>query len=375
MIAIRLLQDVPLRTMKSQSFWWVVWGVQMAGKKIVKTMTAKEVEKFSRKEGFHAVGGCPSLYLQCQKNSASWILRILVNGRRREIGLGSYALISLDDARRKCMDLRLQVRNGIDPLAEKLRIKQERKITQAKTMTFSECMEAYLSAHEDSWKNPKHRQQWRNTLTAYASPMFGDLPVSEIDTGLVMKSLEPIWKVKTETASRLRGRIEQVLDWAKVRGYRVGENPARWKGHLDKLLPAKQKVSAVVHHPALPYKQIAAFTKELRQLDGFGAFGLEFAILTASRFETVQLATWEEIDFAKGIWICPATHMKLKREHRVPLSKRAIKLLKSLPCINGTDLIFPGGKGNPMSDATMTAPIKRLHDKAIESGGKGWIGS
>jgi integrase len=331
----------------------------MAGKQIVKTMTAKEVEKYSRIEGRHAVGGCPCLYIRRLKGSVSWVLRVLVNGRRQEIGLGAYPDVGLEEARSKCRDIRKQIGNGIDPLAEKNRTKQACKAAAAKRMTFSECMNAYLDAHEDTWKNSKHRQQWRNTLEHYAIPVFGNLAVADIDLALVMRCLEPIWRVKTETATRLRGRIEQVLDWAAVRGYRQVENPARWKGHLDKLLPAKSKVAAVEHHAALRYKEIGGFIIALRTMEGLAARALEFAILCASRSNEVRGATWSEVDLKARIWIIPAERMKMKREHRVPLSERAVELLETLPRIAGSDLVFPGRKG-PMSDMTLTAVLRRM---------------
>jgi integrase len=265
----------------------------------------------------------------------------------------------LEEARAECQKQRSQIRNGIDPVAEKRKAKQERLVAQAKAMTFAECVDAYLDAHEDSWKNTKHRQQWRNTLEGYANPIFGALPVGEVDTGLVMKALEPIWKGKTETATRLRGRIEQVLDWATVRGYRHGLNPARWKGHLDKLLPAKNKITKAEHHPALSYKEIGTFTLALREREGFAARALEFAILTAARSGEVRGATWAEIDLDNAMWTIPAGRMKAQREHRVPLSGRAVEILKAMPRIEGSELVFPGMKGQ-MSDMTMTAVLRRM---------------
>ncbi|HRH79467.1 MAG TPA: integrase arm-type DNA-binding domain-containing protein [Thiobacillaceae bacterium] len=327
--------------------------------RVAQALSFKTVEKLSKVEGMHAVGGSRGLYLQCKNGGASWILRIMIDGKRRDIGLGSYHDVSLEEARDKCMDLRRKVRSGIDPLEDKRRAKQDRQIAKAKAMTFAECVEAYLDAHEDAWKNPKHRQQWRNTLNTYALPHFGDLPVAVIDTGLVMKSLEPIWKTKTETASRLRGRVEQILDWATVRGYRQGENPARWKGHMDKLLPKPSKVAKVEHHPALSYKELPGFILALRSMDGLGARALEFAILTAARSGEVRGATWPEIDLKSCMWIVPAERMKAKREHRVPLTAAAVDLLKALPRIDGADLLFPGTKGK-LSDMTLSAVLKRM---------------
>jgi integrase len=335
----------------------VLLGAMMG--KAAQALSAKTVDKLSAVEGMHAVGGCRGLYLQCKNGGTSWILRIMFDGKRRDMGLGSYLEVTLAEARDRCMEVRKVVRSGIDPLETKRQARQERQIAQAKAITFEECVNAYLEAHEDSWKNPKHRQQWRNTLEGYANPVFGKLPVGEVDTSLVMKCLDPIWKGKTETATRLRGRIEQVLDWATVRGYRHGLNPARWKGHMDKLLPAKGKIAKVEHHPALPYSLIGAFLSDLREREGIAARALEFTILTATRSGEVRGATWTEIDMDAAMWVIPAERMKMEREHRVPLSKPALALLKSMPRIEGTDLVFPGTKGQ-MSDMTMTAVLRRM---------------
>jgi integrase len=323
-------------------------------------LSFKAVEKLTKLEGLHAVGGCRGLYLQCKNGGVSWILRVMIDGKRRDIGLGGYHDVTLEEARDKCLDMRRDVRKGVDPLEEKRRAKQERQLSHAKSMTFATCVEAYLDAHEDSWKNTKHRQQWRNTLTTYALPVFGGLQVSDVDTGLVMKALEPIWKTKTETASRLRGRIEQILDWATVRGYRHGENPARWKGHLDKLLPAKSKVQETEHHPALSYKEISAFMPALRQSEGMGARALEFAILTVARSGEVRGATWGEIELDAGVWTIPPERMKAGKEHRIPLSPQAVVLLRALPVIVGNDYVFPAPRGGMLSDMTLTAVMRRM---------------
>lgn len=323
-------------------------------------LSAKAVEKLSNVEGMHAVGGCRGLYLQCKNGGASWILRIMIDRKRRDFGLGSYLDFSLAEARDKCMEFRKQARSGVDLIEEKRQAKQERMISQAKTMTFAQCVDAYLEAHGDGWKNAKHRQQWENTLAKYAGPVIGALDVAVVDTGMVLKVLEPIWKIKTETATRLRGRIEQVLDWATVRGYRHGLNPARWKGHLDTLLAAPSKIQKVEHHAALPFHEISTFMEALAKMEGIGARALEFAILTAARSGEVRGATWAEIDLEAATWIIPAERMKMDREHRVPLSKAAVALLKSVPRIDGTDLLFPGTKGQ-LSDMTLTAVLRRMN--------------
>lgn len=239
-------------------------------------------------------------------------------------------------------------------------------------MNFKQAAEKYIEANEAGWKNPKHAAQWTSTLEKYAYPIIGNLQVAHIETPHVVSVLEPIWNTKTETASRLRGRIESVLDWAKVRGYRNGENPARWKGHLDHILPARAKVQKVKHHPALDYHDMSAFMMALKTIDGMGARALEFAILTATRSGEVRGATWNEIDLDEEVWIIPSERMKAEREHRIPLSPAALTLLNDLPRILGTDLIFPSSKNTALSDMTLTATIRRMDEVSIREGGRGW---
>jgi integrase len=228
-------------------------------------------------------------------------------------------------------------------------------------MTFRQCAEAYIDAHRTSWKNDKHAAQWPATLATYTFPIFGDLPVQSIDVALVTKALEPIWRDKTETASRLRGRIEAVLDWAKARGYRHGDNPARWRGHLDKLLPARAKVQRVEHHAALPYAEIGPFMAQLREQDSMAALSLQFLILTAARTSEVLNATWSEVDLGAAIWTIPVDRMKAPREHRVPLSKPAVALLRELYKHLTGDFIVPSGKpSRPLSNMAMLKLLERM---------------
>ncbi len=216
-----------------------------------------------------------------------------------------------------------------------------------------------MAAHGDGWKNPKHRQQWQNTLTTYAGPVIGGINVALVDTGLVLKVLEPIWKTKNETASRLRGRIESVLAWATTRGYRDGLNPARWKGHLDKLLVKPSAIQTVAHHAALPFREIGGFMRDLAKMEGFGARALEFAILTAARSGEVRGATWEEFDLDARVWTIPAERMKAGKEHRVPLSDAAMALLADMPLVG--EFVFPGARnGRPLSDMSLTAVLRRM---------------
>jgi integrase len=252
------------------------------------------------------------------------------------------------------------IRQGIDPVEDR-RTKRSLLIAeQTAGISFAAAAEKYINSHAAGWKNGKHTGQWRSTLAAYVLPTLGAMRVCDIETAHVLTVLEPIWTTKPETASRLRGRIETILDWAKVRGYRSGENPARWRGHLDKLLPARSKVRRVEHHPALPYEETAAFVEALRQQEGSGPRALEFAILTACRSGEVRGATWEEVDLDAGIWTIPAARMKAGKEHVVPLSKPAIALLKKQPRIAGVGVVFPGPSGGALSDMAMTTTLRRM---------------
>jgi integrase len=250
---------------------------------------------------------------------------------------------------------------GIDPIEARNATRHAANVAATKTSTLDECAEAYIAAHQSGWRNAKHADQWKSTLKTYVSPVFGSLPVDAVDTDLVMKALGSIWTKKPETATRLRGRIESVLDWAKVRGLRTGENPARWRGHLDKLLPRRSKVATVVHHPALPYSQMAEFMTALRKEKGIAALALEFAILTAARTGEVIGAQWSEVDLNSAIWTVPASRMKARREHRVPLSARCMEIVTELQKMRGSEYLFPGGrKGKPLSNMALLAVLRRM---------------
>ena len=228
-------------------------------------------------------------------------------------------------------------------------------------MTFDECAAAFIEAKQGEWKNPKHRQQWTNTLATYASPVIGKLPVADVDTGLILKILEPIWNTKTETASRLRGRIESVLSWATTRKYREGENPARWRGHLDTQLAKPSKIKKEMHHAALPYKELPGFMRKLREHTGAAASALEFAILTAARSGEVLGARWDEIDLEEGIWTIPTGRMKVRREHRVPLSDAATAVIAKMQNEVQSDFVFPGTKeAKPLSNMSMLMVLRRM---------------
>lgn len=330
-------------------------------------MAEKAVTKLSKLPGMHAVGDPPGLYLHCRDSSRSWILRYSsFGGKRRDMGMGSYGTLTLAEARDKAREQRKLILQGIDPIESKRELSDIRMATKAKRMTFQQCVDGYLDAHGDGWKNPKHRAQWRSTLESYAGPIIGDMNVANVDMERVLAILEPIWKEKTETASRLRGRIESVLDWATVRGYRAGDNPARWKGHLDQLLAKPSKVSTVTHLAALPFAEMGAFMVELRKQEGIGAAALEFAILTAARSGEVRGATWAEIDVKAATWVIPGSRMKAGREHRVPLSAAALAVLARMQECRLGDHVFPGMReGRPLSDMSITAVLRRMERRDI----------
>ncbi|KVF56748.1 integrase [Burkholderia cenocepacia] len=312
------------------------------------------------KPGLYADGG--GLYLQITTAGVkSWLFRYMRNGKARGMGLGPVHTIGLADARASALDCRRLLLDGIDPIDSRNAERAAQGIAQGNAVTFQYCAEKYIEAHRTGWKSAKHADQWTNTLTTYAYPIFDSCAVSAIDTTLVMKVLEPIWTTKTETASRIRGRIESVLDWATVHGYRVGENPARLKGHLDKLLPKRSRVQKVEHHPALPYADLPDFMNELRAAEGTAARALEFLILTATRTNETIGATWQEFDLDEGVWIVPAGRMKMRKEHRVPLSARAIALVKAQQKLKRGDYVFPGARDKkPLSNMAMLQLLERM---------------
>jgi integrase len=324
-----------------------------------KPLSVKAVAQID-KPGWHAVGD--GAYLQISKDGGrSWLFRYKLNGKARAMGLGPFGLVSLAEAREKARTARKLLLEGIDPLDAKAAKRRQATIAAAKAITFKDCAERYIKSHSAGWRNPKHKAQWSATLETYAYPVFGNLAVADVDTGLVLKALEPIWATKPETASRVRSRIEVILSWAKVRGYREGENPARWRGHLDQTLPARHKVRKVQHHAALPQAELPAFMIELRKRDGVAARALEFAILTAARTGEVIGATWDEIDLDEKIWIVPAERMKGKERHRVPLSDQAIALLNELPRVEGSDHVFPGSRDKrPLSNMALLMMLRRM---------------
>lgn len=312
------------------------------------------------------------LYLQVSNSGTkSWIFRFSLNKRSRSMGLGSVDLVSLAEARMKALECRRLLLQGEDPIESRKSARQAQALLDAKTVSFDECARGYIDAHRSGWKNRKHAAQWTSTLETYASPVIGKLSIQSIDTALVMKVLDPIWREKTETASRLRNRIELVLAWATVRGYRTGDNPARWQGHLDHLLPRRSDVKRVKHFAALPFCEIGELTTKLRSLGGVAALALEFQILTAARPGEVFGALWSEISMTDRMWIIPLERMKAKRQHRIPLSPRAIEILgemrKHRP---DSDLVFPGrSRSRPLSNGAFLAILKNRLGLSITAHG------
>jgi integrase len=324
-------------------------------------LAAAKVAK-ATKVGMYGDGG--GLWLQVRSSeNRCWIFRFEREEKVRYMGLGSLSTVSLADAREQAARARRLLQDKIDPIAARDRERAQAKVEARKSITFKAAAEIYIEAHKAGWRNEKHADQWLSTLETYAYPVFGDLPVPMVDTTLVMKALEPIWKTKTETASRVRGRIEAVLNWAKTRGYRTGENPATWKGHLENLLPARSKVRRVEHHSALPYDELATFMTALRIQNGVAARALEILILTATRTGEVIGARWDEIDLAEALWTIPAERTKTHREQRVPLTPAAVGILKLL-LLHKTaesDFIFPGAKrGAPISNMAMLVLLDRM---------------
>jgi integrase len=338
------------------------------GKTAAKALSAKQVESETR-AGYHADGPHTGLYLQVtpvnERVTRSWVFRYTspTTRKRRELGLGSTRIRKLADARALSGELRLQVLNGVDPKDERDKTKATAIAARANQITFDEALIQCMSAKALEWKNIKHGQQWQNTLTTYASPLLGRMSVDLITTELVYKVLQPIWQTKTETATRVRQRIETVLDWCKARGYCKGDNPARLKGALGELLPKSQKIKRVEHYAAIPYRQINEFVTALRKEGGSAPFALEFMLLTAARTGEVVAAKWDEVDFDGQVWTVPASRMKSGKEHRIPLSTRALAILRLMKVGKQNDYIFPGHsiqKNSHMSTGTCRIVMKRM---------------
>lgn len=344
--------------------------------KVAKELSALEVKNLPH--GAHAVGGVAGLILYVSPTGGkTWLLRIRMNGKRREIGLGGYPTTSLADARTRARELRATIEKGVDPVAERLAAKAAIRAQQASLKTFEWCARSFVAERKGEWKNAKHQAQWAATLETYAIPLIGELPVQSIALPHVLEVLRqpqadkgdaPLWDAKTETASRLRGRIESVLNWATVHGYRDGLNPARWKGHLDAILKAPNKIQKPQHHKSIPYTEMQPFMQALRQQEGTGARALEFAILCAARSGEVRGATWKEFDLKKGLWTVPGVRMKAGKPHTVPLSKQALNIIEATEPTAGSDLVFPSPRGKELSDMTLSAVMRRMKLEAVPHG-------
>ena len=331
-------------------------------------LSSLEVRRLTE-PGRWSVGGVDGLVLQVTSAEArSWVLRMRAGGRQQELGLGSFPGVTLAEARDRARALRAQVRAGEDPVADRLAARSAAAAERAAQQTFSALAAQYIAQHTGGWKNAKHAAQWTATLKTYAEPVLGALLVRDITTAHVIKVLDPIWLTKTETATRVRSRLELVLDFGTARGLREGPNPARWRGNLDAALPKPAKVAKVQHHPAVPVADVAAVMARLRQQQGMGARALEFAVLTVARSGEVRGATWAEFDLEKALWTVPAERMKAGREHRVPLTAPALALLAALPKGKADEPVFAAPSGGMLSDMTLTAVMRRMALDAVPHG-------
>lgn len=336
--------------------------------KRAKELTSLQVRRLLQ-PSLYAVGGVVGLYLQVRSASArSWILNVTTGQKRRMFGLGSYPTVLLEQAREKARSYRTMIENGTDPVYERRKARAELFAAKAKQLTFDEAAKAVVAVKRQEFRNAKHTAQWETTLATYVSPVIGTLFVSDIETVHILKVLEPIWATKTETATRIRQRIEKVFDWCQARGYRTADNPARWNGHLKELLPQPAKIRTVQHFAAVPYPALPAFFARLQRHHGVSARALQFAILTGARSGEVRGARWSEFDLTAKVWTVPAVRMKMKKEHRVPLSEAAIILLAGLPSVNGSDVLFRSNRGGGLSDTALLMVLRRMHVDAVPHG-------
>lgn len=331
--------------------------------KLTKELAAVQVPRLG--VGLHNVGGARGLYLRVTATGArSWILRVMVGGRRRDMGLGGYPDVSLTEARDRARVARRVIEDGVDPIE----LRRSKRDGLRTTPNFKWCGEQTIEAKRPEWKSTKHGEQWTATLTTYAYPVIGKMPVDQVELGHIISVLSPMWTTKTETATRLRARLEAVIAWATASGYRRGDNPARWRGNLDAVLPKPGKVAKVTHHAALPIDDLPGFMRELRTREGTAARALEFLILTAARSGEVRGATWEEIDLDAALWTIPAERMKAGKEHRVPLVPHVVDLLRALPTFAGVDHVFAAPRGGALSDMSLSAVMKRMKVDAVPHG-------
>lgn len=325
----------------------------------IEKLSALKVTRAS-KPGHYGDGG--GLYLQVGPNGGkSWIFRYKRQGRERQMGLGPLHTVSLAEARERARHARQCLIHGVDPMDKRDKELLAVRAEQARDLDFDACAKQYIDSHEAGWRNGKHRHQWESTIRVHVSPQVGKIHVRRIDTPLVLKVLEPIWRTKTETASRIRERMERILSWATIRGYREGENPARWRGHLDEMLPEPAKLKKIEHHPALPFEEIGAFMAAVMAQKGISARALELTVLTACRTGEVLGARWEEVDFDGQVWTIPAERTKANRPHRVPLAPEAAAILSGQVGLDAT-LVFPGARvGLPLSNMAMLTLLRRMN--------------
>ena len=334
----------------------------------IRVLTSLKIRQ-NLKPGMYADG--LGLYLKVRAgNSKSWIFRYRTGGKLRDMGLGPFHTVSLAEAREKAEACRAMRLKGLDPLNERHKEQQARTAEAAEAITFEKCAEAYITAHKAGWKNGKHADQWTTTLQTYVYPIFKDTPVAAIDDALVLKVLQPIWEEKTETASRIRGRIERILDLARVMKYRTGDNPARWRGHLDHLLPKRSRVATVNHHAALPIDETPGFIQTLQREETVVARALEFCILNATRTNETMGMRWSEYDEKARLWTAPGARMKAGRDHRIPLAPRSLSILAEMQDIRSGDFVFPGGvQERPLSSMAFLMLLRRLGRNDITAHG------
>ena len=330
-----------------------------------KALTAARVRTVQEPGKYHDGGGL-GLFLRVDPNGARfWVQRVTIRGKRRELGLGSPPLVPLAEARDKATANKRLARAGGDPLAEK------RKARDA--LTFGQAVEHYLDHKLSEFRSDKHRKQWRATLDTYAAPVLGTKPVAEIEMRDVLRVLQPIWSEKTETASRLRGRIEAVLSWATVAGHRAGDNPARWSGNLSEMLAKPGRVAKVTNHPALALADAPRWWSDLAEREGMAARAVQFLALTAARSGEVRGMIWAEVDLDAALWIVPAARMKAGREHRVPLTREAVELLRALPRLDGSPYVFFAPRGGMLSDMSLSAVMRRMQEVETKAGRAGYL--
>ena len=342
--------------------------------KLSKELGALEVKRLNA-PGLHAVGGVSGLCLNISATGArSWILRTTVGGNRREIGLGAFPEVSLADARVIAKSMKLRIKDGNDPVEERRAARAALIAEQKRGISLADAYDTYITTKKfPELSNAKHRKQWRSTFDTYVAPLIGEIRVHELTVTHIRQVLDPIWASKTETASRIRGRLEEVLEWAKVSGHRDGENPARWQGNLKEMLAAPSKIKKERRRPALALADAQSWFEKLRKLEGTGSRALEFLTLTVSRSGEVRGALWSEFDFENGIWIVPAVRMKARRDHRVPLTDPIIQLIRSQPRMAGSDYVFTAPRGGQLSDMTLSATMRRMHQAKFKKDKKGYV--